>query len=124
MWVSQVKGHYNGDVTEGTLLHSLYYGAHNQRMTVWFNVYQSAVLLLFCVGVVGLLRRRLTPALTTLLAVVLGGGLYHLLFEAKSQYCLTYFILLVFFAAYGLSLFSEKRAGKAATEETAAEPVE
>ena len=39
--------------------------------------------------------------------IVLGGLLYHLLFEAKSQYALPYFALLVPLAAWGLSrLFS------------------
>lgn len=106
LWVSQVKGHYNGPVEEGTLLHSLYYGAHNRRVQVWFNLQQSAVLLLFCAGTAVLLYRRKTrlgPAAATLLTVLFGGGLYHLLFEAKSQYVLTYTVLLVFFAAYGLS---------------------
>ena len=34
---------------------------------------------------------------------MLGGLLYHLLFEAKSQYALPYFVLLVPLAAWGLS---------------------
>lgn len=34
--------------------------------------------------------------------IVLGGFLYHLLFEAKSLYILPYFVMLVPYAAYGL----------------------
>jgi hypothetical protein len=42
------------------------------------------------------------PACAALLPVfVLGGFLYHLLFEAKSYYALTYFVLLLPYAAFG-----------------------
>ena len=34
--------------------------------------------------------------------VLLGGMFYHLLFEAKSQYSLPYFIIMIPLAAYGL----------------------
>ena len=33
---------------------------------------------------------------------MLGGLLYHLLFEAKSQYALPYFVLILPIVAYGL----------------------
>ena len=36
--------------------------------------------------------------------VILGGVLYHLLSEAKSQYALPYFILMIGVSAYGLCL--------------------
>jgi hypothetical protein len=67
----------------------------------WFNFYQSTVFLLFSAGMVFLLR-RVRISLAPMLTVLAGGAAYHLLFEAKSQYCLTYFILMVPFAAYGL----------------------
>ncbi|MBQ8682974.1 MAG: hypothetical protein IJ518_00475 [Clostridia bacterium] len=106
LWVSQVKGHYV-EIPEGSLVDNIYNGALNRGLHDWFNLYQGAVLVLFCAGVVGLLRRRIDPATATLLTVLLGGGLYHLLFEGKSQYILTYFILLVFFAAYGLGCLGQ-----------------
>ena len=101
LWVSQVKGHYNGHPAEGSWLDNLYNGKANVRLYDWFNFYQTAVFLFFSVAMVFLLRRA--PLGTApLLTVLAGAAVYHLLFEAKSQYCLTYFILIVFFAAYGL----------------------
>lgn len=109
LWVSQMKGHYYGEVPAGSLLDSVYNGVAGRRLAGWFNGYQSAVLLLCCLGIAVLLRQGLHPALACLLAVPVGGGLYHLLFEAKSQYCLTYFILLVFFAAAGLCRLTQRK---------------
>ena len=46
---------------------------------------------------------RKTNIATVLLPLVLLGGFgYHLLFEAKSQYILTYIVLLLPYAAYAL----------------------
>ena len=39
--------------------------------------------------------------------IILGGLMYHLLFEAKSQYALPYFIMMLPVAACGLSAFYE-----------------
>jgi hypothetical protein len=39
--------------------------------------------------------------ITLLALIILGGFVYHLIFEAKSQYVLPYFIMMVPFAAYG-----------------------
>ena len=33
-----------------------------------------------------------------------GGFIYHTLFEGKSQYVLTYFIVMIMFSSYGLYL--------------------
>ncbi len=101
LWVSQVKGHYNGHPAEGSWLDNVYNGEANARLYDWFNLYQTAVFLFFTVGM-GFLLRRAPLGTVPLLTLLTGAALYHLLFEAKSQYCLTYFILIVFFAAYGL----------------------
>ena len=42
-----------------------------------------------------------------LLLVLLGGFGYHLLFEGKSQYILTYIVLLIPTAAYGMNTVLE-----------------
>ena len=47
-------------------------------------------------------RRSIGNLLRTLLPLILLGGLlYHLLFEAKSQYAMPYFLLMLPLAAYG-----------------------
>ena len=45
-----------------------------------------------------------TFGLTALMAAVFGGLLYHLLFEAKSQYLLPYLLMIIPIASVGLTL--------------------
>jgi hypothetical protein len=102
LWVSQVKNHYNGDVTDGTLLYSIYNGNWNKFFNGYFDVFQMISFILFSIGMIGLMRKKCSAETITIITALIGGYLYHLLFEAKSQYILTYFILIVFFASYGL----------------------
>ena len=48
-------------------------------------------------------RRDMESSLLPL--IILGGLLYHLLFEAKSQYALPYFVLMIPMAAFGFGWF-------------------
>ena len=48
-------------------------------------------------------RRDMESSLLPL--IILGGLLYHLLFEAKSQYVLPYFVLMIPMAAFGFGWF-------------------
>ena len=48
-------------------------------------------------------RREMESSLLPL--IILGGLLYHLLFEAKSQYALPYFVLMIPMAAFGFGWF-------------------
>lgn len=102
IWVSQVKGHYNGEVKEDTLLHSVYSGNWGKFFYDYFDFYHMIVFILFAVGMIGLMKKKCDTTTIMLLTGLVGGFLYHLLFEAKSQYLLTYFIVMVPFAAYGL----------------------
>ena len=43
--------------------------------------------------------------------VIIGGFLYHTLFEAKSQYAISYFILMIPLAAYALDYACGKADG-------------
>lgn len=72
--------------------------------TAYMNVYQQAVYVLACVGAVSLFRRRgFAPALV-LPVIVIGGFLYHQLFEAKSQYIFPYIVYMMPPAAQGLCI--------------------
>ena len=55
----------------------------------------------FALGVAGLLRKR-TEEQILLPLIILGGVLFHLIFEAKSQYVLEYLPLFAPIAAYGV----------------------
>ena len=71
------------------------------------NLYQQGIFALALLSLVPLLRgRRIIDVM--LPTVFLGGFLYHLIFEAKSQYCMIYFLLLVPLAALGVEWIGEK----------------
>jgi hypothetical protein len=64
------------------------------------NQYQQMIFLgVFCACFFLWKKREVLQCL--LMVVILGGIFYHLLFEAKSQYILTYFVLMVPMSAYG-----------------------
>lgn len=97
---SEWSGHFNGLAVllyrEGNLLNALAVG--------YMNVYQQAVYLLACVGVAGCFARRQNAEVMILPVTLLGGMLFHQLFEAKSQYIYVYAIYMMPLAAYGLVL--------------------
>ena len=78
------------------------------RLTVGFmNQHQQLVFLGVLMGIIALIKKR--DVLSCILPlIILGGLMYHLLFEAKSQYALPYFILMMPVAALGLSAFFER----------------
>lgn len=65
------------------------------------NQYQQLIFLGTLLALFMMWKERSTKECLLLIAV-LGGVLYHLMFEAKSQYALSYFILMVPMAANGL----------------------
>ena len=67
------------------------------------RAWQQALYLLSAVGVWRIWRDGRRSAASLILPVtVLGGFLYHMLFEAKSQYIYTYAVYLLPLAAQGL----------------------
>ena len=82
-------------------------GALRTALEAYMNVYQQALYLLACVGLVGTIRRKPGSLQLLLPLYVLGGLLYHALFEAKSQYAYIYMLLLLPSAALGLELLAQ-----------------
>lgn len=106
IWLSQVRKH---DIPEGeqlpSVVTSVYSGGLSKLLDHWFNYYNMIIYIGFAAGMAWLILRRkkmLSPAMIILPTAVLGGVLYHMIFEAKSQYLLPYFIMLIPFAMYGL----------------------
>lgn len=98
LWINQVQLSYS---EKGGLYRALCEQGAKRTLAV-MNQFQQLVFLGVLFGLAGLLRRRdLLPALLPL--ILLGGLLYHLLFEAKSQYAMPYFMLMLPLAAYGFS---------------------
>lgn len=104
LWVSQVKGHYFGDVQEDTTLFSIYNGQLNKFLYDYFDFFQMITFILFTVGVAGLIKKKCSAETIMILTGLVGGFIYHTLFEGKSQYVLTYFIVMIMFSSYGLYL--------------------
>lgn len=99
IWVSEVKQH-----SQNGLTNAVYNGFAGQLLESYFNIYMQFVYVLFAIGLVALIVKKKANIETILLPlVILGGFGYHLLFEGKSQYILTYIILLVPVCAFGLS---------------------
>ena len=71
------------------------------------NQHQQFIFLGMLMGLAALLKKR--DILSCILPLIILGGLtYHLLFEAKSQYALPYFILMMPVAAMGFAAFFER----------------
>lgn len=96
-------GHFNG------LAALLYREGQPLRAAAdaYMNVYQQCVYLLACIGGVSALRRRDDAAVLVLPVTLLGGLLFHALFEAKSQYIYPYMIYMMPLAAQGLCVLGD-----------------
>jgi len=103
IWLNQVRSHYR----DMTFPASYICGEGEASAKAYMNWYQQAVLALAAVAAILLLKRRQIEA-ALLPTVFLGGFLYHLLFEAKSQYCMIYFLLLIPLAAFAAAFLFQK----------------
>jgi len=65
--------------------------------------WQAALYVLCSIGAIVCIRKKRGAAALVLPVAVLGGFLYHMIFEAKSQYIYVYALYLVPLAGYGLS---------------------
>ena len=101
IWISQVKEHEH---PVSDFVNNVYTGGTGQFLEVYFNFQMQCLLLLFVVGIYLLFFTKKLSLETMLLPLVLLGALgYHLLFEAKSQYALTYIPLMIPTAAFALN---------------------
>ena len=103
IWLNQVFLSYSEKGGLYTLLCD-----KGERLTVGFmNQHQQMVFIGMLLGVLALLKKR--DILSCILPlIILGGLMYHLLFEAKSQYALPYFILMMPVAGAGFAALFER----------------
>ncbi|MBQ9416568.1 MAG: hypothetical protein IJU20_06985 [Clostridia bacterium] len=106
IWNVTVRDHYRD---MGKLATALCV-THADRTTRFMQCYQQLLYTLASVGVIGLLLRRKQYPLSAFSVplFVLGGLLYHLLAEAKSQYAISYMVMLVPLAAIGIEGLYER----------------
>lgn len=96
IWNNNVREH----ITPPGRLYYLLCRDGEAALKGWMNFYQQLILLGLLLCLAELWRRReIGESLLPL--ILLGGMLYHLLFEAKSQYALVYFWLMIPLAAWG-----------------------
>ncbi len=97
VWVSEVREH---DGARSAWVRAVFDGAPGEALAAFMNAFQSIV---YCFAAAGFwaIRKRGGLAHLPLALTVLGGGLYHMLFEAKSMYILPYYVMLFPYAAYG-----------------------
>lgn len=105
IWISSVKTHTN---EIGDFVTSVYNKSVGQFLEIYFNFYMQILFLLFTIGIFLMIINEKGNICTMLLPLALLGGFgYHLLFEAKSQYILTYIILLIPTVSYCLCTIVE-----------------
>ena len=77
-------------------------GALRAAIEGYMDVWQQAVYLLAAIGTAVTLRRRGGAQELILPVTIIGGFLYHMIFEAKAQYIFVYALYLIPLAAQGL----------------------
>ncbi len=98
LWTNQVRGRYGemGKIATWALVDK------EKDVKAYMSRFQELIFLASAAAALVLIRRRrITDALIP--TVFLGGFVYHALFEAKSQYAITYFVFLIPLAAYALN---------------------
>ena len=107
LWINQVQQSYG----EKGFMYEWFCHVGERHTTGYMNQYQQLIFLGVLLSCVFLwCKRDILQCLPVL--VILGGILYHLLFEAKSQYALPYFILMVPLAAYGFCSLFKRTEGR------------
>jgi len=80
---------------------TFYYGRTGKILYKWFDVIHFLILSMAGIGI-WKRRKQMELGELLLLTTVLGGFFFHILWEAKSQYIWTYFILLIPTASGGI----------------------
>ena len=98
LWTNQVRGRYGemGKLATWALVDG------EGEVKAYMSRFQEIIFIAALAGALTLFKRkRIADAL--LPTIFLGGFIYHALFEAKSQYAITYFVFLIPLAAYALN---------------------
>ena len=86
-------------------------------MDGYMDAMQTAVYALSALGGARLMKKKDDMAALALPVTILGGALYHLLFEAKAQYAYPYMVYMLPLAAIGLCRLEEGIKGLWKTKE-------
>ena len=106
LWYARIcakSGRYNG------LANMLFRESSSVRalLEIYLNLFQQAAYSLAVIGSFLLYQKKKHSPISLILPVsIIGGFLYHMIFEAKSQYIYPYMLLLIPLASYGLTSLS------------------
>lgn len=124
IWLSQLRYYHNQSSRPSNFVGNLvYYGASHQFLSFLMNFYSSFLYITSFISICSLYRKKKFTNCSLLLfpLIFLGGFFYHLLFEAKSQYLITYALILIPYSAYGfkslVSYISSKIEKKSVTNQ-------
>ena len=107
LWINyHQQNQYEGKM--GTVLQSIYKGKLNYLIRNWMNWWHIVILLFSMIGLWSTIKKD-TYGQCALILTVIGGFFFHILWEGKSQYIWTYFILLIPFSALGIEKVIAKR---------------
>ena len=90
-------------------LHSYIAGEHSDFFALYAHIYNVAILALLCVAVVYALRKKCDSACYFILLTLLGGMVFHILWEAFYYYSFGFSMLLLIPASESIGNLSEKR---------------
>ncbi len=102
-----VMTHVNGWERMG-LVNSMYDGKLHALMVWFMNQYQSLVFIGVFLWLVFYFWRERGLEMRILLIIIIGGFLFHMIWEAKGRYIFPYFVMMLPMAAIGLSEFAER----------------
>lgn len=100
IWVSETREH-GGELP--SFAEDIYYNDLRGWIVGFMNQYQQIIFLLALICF-GRIYSKKDISMYIIPLIILGGFLYHMLFEAKSQYILIYFLMLVPMCSYGLNI--------------------
>lgn len=88
------------------LSNSLIYGPLSRGLTYYLNILHTLILSGVCYWIAGK-NKRIEARELVLPMIIIGGFVFHLFWEAKCQYILPYFILLLPYSAEGYQIAGE-----------------
>ena len=116
LWMGELREKY-GSYAE--LFDAIFHSGSGTRalMDGYMDAMQTAVYALSAVGGARLMKKKGGMAALALPVTILGGMLYHLIFEAKAQYAYPYMVYMLPLAAIGLCRLEEGIKGLWKTKE-------
>jgi hypothetical protein len=79
-----------------TSLHKYITGEKNDPFIIYCQIFNITILLFFFIQMVKLFRNNITPKSLLIYIILLGGFLFHLLWEANPKYSLNFILLVMF----------------------------